>query len=89
MLESNQIRCVLKQFTYEYSHPPMKPGLHNTNAIINCTYTRLSNYIKLYKFIFKKVNKVQNDALAMVTRCHRTNPICQTKVEIETNNFYE
>ena len=31
----------------------------------------------------------QNDALAMMTRCHATNLICQTEVEYETNKFHE
>ena len=31
----------------------------------------------------------QNDAPTMVTRCHATNPICQTELENETNKFHE
>ena len=32
---------------------------------------------------------IQNDATAMLTRCHATDPICQTEVENETNKYHE
>ena len=51
-------------------------------------YKSFQNIQIIYKLVFKKI-RYNTQAIVMVTRCHPTNPICQTEVKNETNKYHE